>query len=257
MEKTPDSKRRKIIEWLMDVGRGLRALSHFIIASGIFRWSFLVLTFAFSVASVVAIRLGAYDIGGNSAAVASAFATILLVSLTAQYATQTQKLVEENRQSREQRRESRQKEQRKELMALRRSLYSEIEKIGDLGETAEEEHYRNQPITSTIFPTTIYEQNADKIGLLEEEERNAVIAYYTYIQHLDYIDDERRRAKQMTGWLPWTGPNEQAVEEREEAVGEWIELADKAQEEALEALEKRIIDDQSRAQENAGDEAMK
>ncbi|WP_424015070.1 hypothetical protein ACOZ35_03425 [Halorubrum xinjiangense] len=59
------------------------------------RLALIILVTFLSVASIAAALGGIFERAGQLAAVASAFATILLVSLTAQYAIQTQQLVEE------------------------------------------------------------------------------------------------------------------------------------------------------------------
>lgn len=62
----------------------------------------LVVTLAISVNAIIAMASGIFEEAGQLAAVASAFATILLASLTAQYAQMTQRLAKEAESDREQ-----------------------------------------------------------------------------------------------------------------------------------------------------------
>lgn len=153
----------------------------------------LTITLGISVGAIVATLAGIFEQAGQLAAVASAFATILLVSLTAQYAQMTQRLAEEAESDRKQRREFRQEQQRREIMALRRGLHEEIGKVRTY-EDYVEKYETGLSIFQIPAPNTVYEQNADRIGLLDDEEMDLIVEYYT---RLDQIQTEIETQRQL------------------------------------------------------------
>ena len=152
----------------------------------------LAITVAISFVSILAASIGIFGEAGQLASVASAFATILLVSLTAQYAQMTQRLAEEAESDRDQRKQLHHEEQQRELFALRRGLHAEIGKVGSY-----EDYVEGYETGLSIFdipaPTTVYEQNADRIGLLGDEEIDSIVEYYTRLDQIQTEIETQRR----------------------------------------------------------------
>lgn len=152
----------------------------------------ITITLSFSIVAVGAPLFGWFKQASQLAAVASAFATILLVSLTAEYAEMTQRLAEEAESDRAQRKELHEQEQRNELRALRRGLHEEIGHVENYDDYVEE-YDIGTSVYELAAPTTVYEQNADRIGLLEEDEIEAIVEYYTRLDHIQTEIDTQRR----------------------------------------------------------------
>ncbi|WP_283402440.1 hypothetical protein [Halorubrum sp. DM2] len=152
----------------------------------------IAITFAISVSAIIATLFGIFEQAGQLAAVASAFATILLVSLTAQYAQMTQRLAEEAESDREQRKEFRKEEQEREIMALRRGLHEEIGKVRTY-EDYVEKYETGMSIFQIPAPNTVYESNAGRIGLLEDEEVDLIVEYYTRLDHIQTEIETQRK----------------------------------------------------------------
>lgn len=160
------------------------SLTFQVLHSKIFRWIFLVLTITFALISIFSMMEGLFQTGSQLAALASAFATILLVSLTAQYASLTQELVNESEKSRRQRKDERGTERQREVRALRRALHQEIQKIEGF-DTLAEEYQASRSVMRLNAPMTIYQSNSEKIGLLSNEEIDSIVEYYTRLEHLE------------------------------------------------------------------------
>lgn len=209
--------------------------------SNTFRWTFFLLTVFTSVFALLSLRNGQFQLGSQIGSIASAFATILLVSLTAQYASQTQQLVDENEKMRIQTQNQRREEQRRKVDALRRALHEEIGKVSRIREWAE--NNSDQRLDSTPFPTDIYKHNTDKIGLLTPEEVDHIVAYYTFIDHIEYITETKEYSASngdsgVLGKLgKGNGGNEDAFIEL--LTDRIDDLAD-AQEKALESIEDQL-----------------
>ncbi|TKX87625.1 hypothetical protein EXE43_02170 [Halorubrum sp. SS5] len=160
--------------------------------SGWLRGILVTVTLAISVAAIAAAMLGVFEEAGQLAAIASAFATILLVSLTAQYAKMTQRLAEEAESDRNQRKEFRQEEQEREIRALRRGLHEEIGKVQTY-EDYVDRYETGMSIFQIPAPNTVYESNASKIGLLDDDEIDLIVEYYTRLDHIQSELETQRK----------------------------------------------------------------
>lgn len=136
-----------------------------------------------AVAAVISAGIGRFRIASQLATVVSAFVTILLVLITAQYAEQTRNLVEESRQTREQNQEFREARHERELRSLRIALREEIGKVQYYNQLAED-YESTRSMLDIDAPDTVYKSNAGDIGLLTEEEVDAVVEYYTRLQQI-------------------------------------------------------------------------
>lgn len=168
------------------------ALSMKLLKSGILRWIIFLLIIVLFVVIVVATQSGGFQIAAQLSGVVSAMAAILLVSLTAEYAQLTQDLVKETENAREQRKKERQTERSRELNALRRALREEVGKVAYFDELAEnyEVHYSSEQFPA---PSTVYENNAGKIGLLTVEEIDNIIEYYARMDRVLELMDLQRK----------------------------------------------------------------
>lgn len=170
-----------------------------LLRSNWFRGILIAVILAISLSTTLAAVVGVFEEAGQLATVASALATILLVSLTADYVQMTQRLAEEAKSDREQRKETHENEQERELMALRRGLLKEIGQIETYDDYVEE-----YEIGLSVFeipaPKTVYEQNADRIGLLEDEEIDAIVEYYTRLDHIQTEIETQRRLDTPDEW---------------------------------------------------------
>ena len=208
---------------------------------------------------MVAFSAGDLDKASSYASFTSGLATVLLVVLTGWYAIQTGRMVRETRRSREQERQENERQRRREVNSLRQALHEEISKIENLNEFAED--YRTS--TSVIgfqVPMTVYRANADKIGLLSEEEADHVVEYYGRVEiiqermelqreldttvGMDVVTEFFERVQAMLdlllemvsfGHFGGTGS-----EKRAEHVSDQIEELAKVQEAALSALEQGL-----------------
>ena len=71
---------------------------------------------------------------------------------------------------------------RRQRTSLRKALLAEIESTnwitdGELATLTEE--LKSRDITHSYFPTSVYDENIGQIGLLEDDELNHVIQYYS------------------------------------------------------------------------------
>lgn len=164
-----------------------------VLRSPTLRWVFLLLTLGLSIVAILSAITGKFEPAGQISSIASALATILLVALTAQYAALTRELVKENQEAREQRKEERQREREREIRKLRRSLYQEIGKIGNIEDWSQEYEVGNS-LLGFPAPQTVYKTNAGDIGLLTEEEIDYIVEYYS---RLDMVQDLLRVQKQV------------------------------------------------------------
>lgn len=213
--------------------------------------------------AILAAILGLFGISSQLSSLAAALATILLVSLTAQYAEQTQKLVEENKKDRELRRNERQEDRNRELDSLRRALREEIGKVQYFDDLRED--YRpSQSVVGIASPSTIYESNASKIGLLTDDEIDNIVEYYTRLERVSKFMDAQRKVdtsfekgtmdkfSTVIGRLPDALLHKFTLgrigarpwEERTEDIQERFEKLSRAQKRALEAIEDNLVDGQ-------------
>lgn len=235
------------------------SLNELILHSSLLRWILILLTLGLSMVAVDSAIDGLYDEAGQIAAMASVFATILLVSLTSQYAAQTRELVEESKQAREQEQQSREHDRQREVDTLRRGLLNEISSIENIDQFSDQ-YEVSHSIYEFGAPTTIYEQNADKIGLLTENEIEHVIEYYGRLNKIkklidvqrkvdttvgmDYITEILKRCEALFDFVLWKvsfgrfGQRNSKIRERhiKEKIGE---LAD-VQREAIDSLEEEL-----------------
>jgi uncharacterized membrane protein len=237
-----------------------RSLPIKILLSSHLRWALFSLSAMLALVAVISLVRGFFDKGGQLAGVAAAFATLLLVSLTAQYAEQTQQLVEENRKTRIESIEQRRKRRTRELKALRRALKEEIQKVqfDDLAE----DYAISMSINPVFASSTVYEENAAKIGLLTDEEVDYIVEYYTRLdlveglmnvqRQLDttadmgYFEELFRRSEAIVkyivrivsfGHLQKDWPNR-----REETIREEIQKLSESQDAAVEAIHEQLED---------------
>lgn len=174
-----------------------------ILESGYFRWTFMLLTLGLSAVAIFAASTGLFESAGQIAGVASALATILLVSLTAQYASLTQELVEETRRSRKKELEERELERQREVSSLRNALYKEIEKV-EYFEDLAENYEVHRSIDRFPAPSIIYETNGGKIGLLTEDEIDFIIEYYTRLNRVEELMELQAKLDTTIGMNPFT-----------------------------------------------------
>ena len=238
----------------------LRELPERTLQSYAFRWTVLLLTVMLVGLAIYTASLGGFETAGQLASITVALATILLVSLTSQYAEQTKELVSESKQDRKQRKQTREREKQTELDSLRRALYEEINKVEYFDELAEE-YSVGHSVLGVHTPTTIYESNAPQIGLLTEEEVDPVVEYYTRLERLpDLLEMQRKMDTTVDmgsvekGVKISEGLVEQLVhkgsfgrvppswENRTETIQERIQSLAEARKNALSALEENMDD---------------
>ena len=223
------------------------------------RLTLIILVFFLSVASIAAALGGIFERAGQLAAVASAFATILLVSLTAQYAIQTQQLVEETKADREMRKEEREKEYKREVQSLRRGLKEEIGKVRYYEDLAEN-YQVGVSVEGIAAPSTIYESNADMIGLLSDDEVDLIVEYYTRLEQVENSLetqgelDTTAEMDFMTEYFERIGAlldrfirlvtfgkfGNRASKQREKRIRESFEDLSRAQQDAIDAIEDNL-----------------
>jgi len=112
-------------------------------------------------------------------------------------------------------------------LKLKRALASELEQMDQIPVTAENlENLSNEPPESRLtaslvppaetFPTTVYEENAPELGLLEEETLDEVVNFYTkLIQHKGIIQGVR------------SDPEDVPMPDHEKIADEFPELVDR------------------------------
>lgn len=234
-----------------------------LLLSPLLRWFLLLITLGLSLVAIVSVLSGLFEESGRIAAVASAFATILLVSLTAQYAQLTQALVRESRRTREEELRQRNEEKRRELNSLRRALKEEIGTVAYLEHMAEE-YSPGQSVSDFVAPTTVYEANTDKIGMLTDKEIDLIVEFYTRVELVEDLHKVQRDLHTTIGedvltgffkdfeaymdyWLwkvsfGYLGSDERIQLTRN--IEEQYEELARAQEEAISALEENIDSEQ-------------
>lgn len=125
----------------------------------------------------VALEAGDLDALGQISNFLSALVSIALVLVTMSYVYMTASLVDETREAREQNERLEEERREREKTALRRALLTEMEEMHAFREM--EPDILPIPPIPDIFPTTVYEANSDSVGLLTDEEAEAVIRFYT------------------------------------------------------------------------------
>jgi len=232
--------------------------------SGYLRYTAFLLTAGMGILAIVAAIGGLFEIAGQIASICAAFATVLLASLTAQYADQTEKLVSETEKDRQSRLKAKEKENEREVQALRRALYEEIYKI-QYFESLTENYSVGNSVLGIATPNKIYESNTSKIGLLSDEEIDSIVEYYTRLERASETIEYQKRVDttidkgaletyfhQSIRFQRWlvrmvtlgkygTKPSER----RNEMVREQMEKLAEAQKRAIESLESHLDDPKS------------
>lgn len=232
-----------------------------VLQSSSLRWLFLSLTLVISIVAIAASVTGQFTSAGQLASVASAFATILLVTLTAQYAKQTQQLVDESRKTREYQLKEQKFERDRELDSLRRALYAEINEVKNIDEFAESYDVSKSPIGLPV-PSTIYETNAAKVGLLTDNEVECVVEYYSRVEAIqEYMELQERIDtsldmdamteffKRMNALferalhtLSLGRVGSRGTQQRSEVISQRLQALSQSQEAALDSLEEQLVD---------------
>lgn len=234
----------------------------------LFRWSVGVGVFGLLGALLASLSLGVYafamgnlDRASSYTTFTSGLATVLLVGLTGWYAVQTRRMVTETRQSREQEQEEYERRRRREITSLRRALYEEIRAIRGLDEFADE-YEPSKSVAGFQVPTAVYRANAQKLGLLSEEEADLVVEYYSRVEFvqermrlqreldttvdMDAVTEIHERMQALLRSLIRTVTfgyyGERGAKKRAEQVRKLIRELDHVQEEATTALERNLDD---------------
>ncbi|WP_415381478.1 hypothetical protein [Halosimplex sp. TS25] len=105
----------------------------------------------------------------------------------------TQLLVQENKETRKQAQREREKDREREVMALRKSLREEIRKIEGIDELAES-YGAGTSAFGLPVSTKVYETNAGKLGLLSDEEIDAIVEYYARVETIQDLMELQARA---------------------------------------------------------------
>jgi len=235
--------------------RGPERLAASLLKSGTFRWLVALLTLGTGIIALLAAIGGVFEEAGQIASISAAFATVLLVSLTAQYADQTEQLVEQTELDREQRKELKREEFDRELDSIRRALHEEISKVQYFDRLAEEYSLSNAAL-GIATASTVYESNAPKIGLLTDEEVDNIVEDYTRLERAsDAITYQRKRDTMIDKdgvemlFYKWRKFRERRavetsentpVENRKEMVAEQLGKLSEAQDRALAAIEREL-----------------
>jgi ABC-type nickel/cobalt efflux system permease component RcnA len=177
---------------------------------------------------------GQHSEASNFASVASAFASILIVMLTGAYVISTKNMVQESKQLREDERQRHREQREREKEVLRKSLRDEI--------SIQEFDFLTEPQSTVLFfeefaPMIVYEANSDRLGLLTDEERQAVTHYYREIHTLSQIQQGFRELP-----LGEDGINlsEDAEQTTVEFFADQVEELKQVQKEAVTVLEENI-----------------
>lgn len=146
-----------------------------LISSGVL----VIVILLFALLSMNLFLNGETSAASDVASLTSAFATILLAALTAAYVVSSKILVNENKKLREHREE----EISRELESLRRGLLFEIDELSE--SRIQSLDYDDTKYISDIAPKTIFQRNADRIGMLTNEEVEAVMAYHHHLSNFE------------------------------------------------------------------------
>lgn len=230
-----------------------------VLQSWTLRWTLLLLTVGLSANAVLAAIGGGFQAAGQLSSIVAALATVLLVSLTSQYAEQTERLVQENQNDRQFRKDERELDRQRELDSLRRALYEEIGEVAYFEALAEKYEIGTSAV-GVATSSTIYESNAAKIGLLTDEEIDYVVEYYTRLDRVTELMEFQREMDTTVGkgpvetWFRATESLQRAVlrkltlgyfgsapsRNRKEMVKDQIDGLSRAQDAALEAIEENL-----------------
>lgn len=208
---------------------------------------------------VIAFIMGDIERATSYASFTSGLSTVLLVLLTGWYALHTRSMVDETRRSREEDQRENERRRRCELDSLRRALYEEISKIEGLTEYADDYQVASS-LGGFPAPTTIYRRNAGKIGLLTDEETDAIVEYYARVEiiqnymelqreldttvGMDAVTEYFRRTQVLVDFflrkLSLGRLGKKGASQRTEYIRDQIRELAGVQEEALEAIEKYL-----------------
>lgn len=143
----------------------------------------LVFTLGLAVSNgISALLSGEIATASNYASFASGLATMVLVGITGWYTYVTRQLVHESRRTRIQEQKRAEQQQKEELKSLRKSFLHEIKTAEEINEVKD----RGKPVTifRNVAPVQVYANNADKIGMLTEQEIKHITEYYGNIHYL-------------------------------------------------------------------------
>lgn len=120
--------------------------------------------------------------------------TAVLLLLTAWYAYQTRKQAKEMEKTRKAEKERRDERLIRQKRILRKTLKSEIELL-DEHHDVKTANGRRASALRRASSTAVYEGNTDKLGLLSQDEIDAVVDFYTDVALLEelYQDDETKK----------------------------------------------------------------
>lgn len=112
------------------------------------------------------------------ASIVAGLATVGLVIVTIGYVAYTRRLVEVTEQSRREERVHREKMAERDINSLRKSILKEIQAMEGLHQLARN-YSPGVSVYQELIPSEVYEANSSDIGLLTDDELEAIIEYYT------------------------------------------------------------------------------
>ncbi|WP_424015499.1 hypothetical protein ACOZ35_05855 [Halorubrum xinjiangense] len=168
-------------------------------------------------------------------------------------------MVEETKADREMRKEEREKEYEREVQSLRRGLKEEIGKVRYYEDLAEN-YQVGVSVEGITAPSTIYESNADMIGLLSDEEVDLIVEYYTRLEQVENSLETQRELDTtaemdfLTEYFENIGAlldrvirlvtlgrfGNRASKQREKRIRESFEDLSRAQQDAIDAIEDNL-----------------
>lgn len=156
----------------------------------------LIISITYLVSSVISRQIGT---AGSWAAIVSGLATVGLVVVTGLYVVYTRNLVGVMEETQREEREFRVEKQQRDLDSLRRALLQEILSIEDLHEISRS-YAPGYSAYRELVPSTVYQANASEIGLLKQDEVEAVVDYYSLASMVNDLLALQRELDTPIGW---------------------------------------------------------
>ncbi|NUC72517.1 hypothetical protein HTZ84_09385 [Haloterrigena sp. SYSU A558-1] len=132
---------------------------------------------------------GKVNSASDYASFASGLATVILVVITGFYAVQTKKQANSAERAREQRNYQQKMDRFRKKQSLRKAIKEEIDRTANIDGDGSEDLIAGMrhPV-----PRNIYNENTDSIGLLSDEEVEAIVEYYNVASTIEEISHMHR-----------------------------------------------------------------
>jgi len=170
-----------------------------------------ILSVVILILSIITMKLlytGQIGLASNVASLTSALATVLLAALTAIYVVSSKT---QNRMIRKHQND----ELQRQLQSLRKGLLYEIKSLSEA--RIQNTDYDDTKYTGDFAPKTVFQRNADQIGMLTEDEVESITEYY---QNLTEFEEYLHAYSNREGGGNIPSAAKPLIDSKQSAIGE-------------------------------------